>query len=268
MIPEAHDDVVAAWDAVSAAYQERYEIPATELHLGPMVPAPAVLGFDVPVVGRTVVDFGCGGGQNAVACALAGARAVVGVDPSEAQLGHARALAERHGATVDFVRLGADVTAVLPDEVDLVISVYALQYVADLDQVLRGLAAHMVPGATLVIGVDHPIRLAGDWVDDTFVVDGYFDRGWQSWSYDFPEADTRVTMRRFRRTTEEWVTALLRESFVLRGLYEPRPPATPDTFGRRSKFGTDDRRNVFHRERLERVPGSLVLVAERGSCPR
>ena len=42
--------VVAAWDAVSAAYHARYAIPTGEIHLGPMVPSPRELGIG----GRTI----------------------------------------------------------------------------------------------------------------------------------------------------------------------------------------------------------------------
>jgi hypothetical protein len=50
---------------------------------------------------------------------------------------------------------------------------------------------------------------------------------------------------------------------MLRGLYEPLPTAVADSFGRCSKYGVDDSRNAFTREHLEKVPGSLILVAER-----
>jgi hypothetical protein len=52
---------------------------------------------------------------------------------------------------------------------------------------------------------------------------------------------------------------------VLRGLYEPLPAAVADSFARRSKHGVDDPRNVFNPERLAKVPGSLILIAERVS---
>ena len=260
-----NEDVVSAWDAVSGAYQERYQIPATAIHLGPMVPPPVELGLDFAVVGRKVLDFGCGGGQNAVACALAGAASVVGVDPSEGQLDRARSLAVRSGVSAEFRNLQDGGLGSLPDDFDVVLSVYAFQFVADLPTVLHELASHMNMGGMLVLSVDHPMRLAGEWHDDKFVVDNYFARGWQTWPYDFPEADLRVTMRRFQRTTEEWINALLSASFVLRGLYEPLPPVVPDSFGRKSKYGTDDPRNIFAKARLEKVPGSLILVAERAS---
>lgn len=258
-----NDEVVTAWDAVSSAYQERYQIPATTIHLGPMVPAPAELGFDLAVADRRVLDFGCGGGQNAIACALGGATSVVGADPSAGQLELARALADESGVSVEFRDLRDGGVAGLPGDFDVVLSVYALQFVADLPATLRDLAALMTSGGTLVISVDHPMRLSGEWRGDEFVVDNYFARGWQTWPYDFPEAGLQVTMRRFRRTTQDWIAALLRAPFLLRGLYEPASPAVPDSFGRKSKYGVDDPRNVFSQNRLDKVPGSLILVAER-----
>jgi hypothetical protein len=83
--------------------------------------------------------------------------------------------------------------------------------------------------------------------------------------YDFPEAGIQVEMRRFRCSTQEWVSAVLAAPLILRGLYEPLPAMVPDSFARRSKYGLNDPRNVFTREHLERVPGSLILVAERVS---
>jgi len=259
----ADTDVVASWDAVSAAYQERYEIPIATIHLGPMVPCTAELGIELDVAGRRVLDFGCGGGQNAVACGLSGAAAVVGVDPSRRQLDSARSLAGRAGVTVEFRDLSHAGLTDLLGTIDIVLSVYAMQFVADIRATLAWIAALLRPGGILVLSVDHPVRLAGEWRDDEFIIEDYFVGGWQSWPYDFPEAGLQVTMRRFRRTTAEWVDAVLAAQFTLRRLCEPLPPEVPDSFGRKSKYGTDDSRNVFNRDKLQRVPGTLILVAER-----
>lgn len=258
------DAVVMAWDAICDPYQRRYQILTNEIHLGPMVPSPSSLGLDLDVRDRRVLDFGCGAGQNAIACSLAGAAYVVGTDPSERQLDLARELAERAGATVDFRNLRHGGFAALPTDFDLVLSIYALQFVEDLPTALRELARHMAHGGLLVISVDHPMRLSGEWDGEAFVVENYFDAGWQRWPYDFPEAGLTVEMRRFRRPMEEWVGAILCAPLVLQRFHEPRPPPTADSFGRYSKYGTDDPRNVFSREHLERVPGTLVIVAQKG----
>jgi SAM-dependent methyltransferase len=255
--------VVAAWDRISTHYQDRYTIPVDEIHLGPMVPSPADLGIDLDVAGLQVLDFGCGGGQNAIACARAGARRVVAVDPSERQLDLAQKAASQAGAVVEFLNLGDDGLGRLGSGFDLVLSVYALQFIADAAAVMRLLAGLLRVGGRLVVSVDHPMRLSGEWRGDEFIVEGYFAEGWQSWSYDFPEAGVQVEMRRYRRPAQDWVNAVIAAPLALRGLYEPRPTGVADSFGRRSKYGIDDRRNVFSPERLAKVPGSLILVAER-----
>lgn len=265
MSETADAEVVASWDVISTAYQDRYRIPAGTIHLGPMVPGMTQLGIDLDVAGRRVLDFGCGGGQNAVACGLAGAAAVIGIDPSERQLAAARSLACGAGAKVEFRDLSDTSLADLVGTIDIVLSVYAMQFVADIGAALARIAALMRPGGTLILSVDHPVRLAGEWRDDEFVMANYFAVGWQSWPYDFPEAGLRVTMRRFRRTTADWVNAVLAASFMLRRLCEPLPPEVPDSFGRKSKYGTDDPRNVFSRDKLQQVPGTLILLAERAT---
>lgn len=257
------DGVVAAWDTVADAYQERYRIDPTRLHLGPMVPSPAELGLDLPVDGRVVLDYGCGAGQNAIACSLAGADRVVAMDPSTRQLDLGRELAARSGAQVEFRQLDPDELDGLPDDFDLVLSVYALQFAADVRRVVAALSRRLHLGGRLVVSVDHPVRTAGEWRDDDFVLGDYFVTGWQAWDYDFPEKDLRVEMRRYRRPTSTWVDAFVSAGLRIANLFEPRPPVRDDTFGQRSKHGTADPRNVFSRARLDRVPGSLVLVGER-----
>jgi SAM-dependent methyltransferase len=256
-------EVVTAWDRVALAYQQRYRIPTDEVHLGPMVPSPAELGIELPVAGRRVLDFGCGGGQNSVACARAGATAVVGIDPSRRQLELATALAAQVGVTIDLRHLDHRGLDALPADFDLVLSVYALQFVANVKAVFAELAARLRPGGLMIISVDHPVRLAGEWRGDDFVLAGYFARGWQRWSYDFPEAGLHVEMRRFRRSVSDWVNAMLAAPLQLQGLHEPPPVAASDTFGRRSKYGMDDPRNVFDHSRLRRVPGTLIMIAQR-----
>jgi SAM-dependent methyltransferase len=257
------DAVVTAWDSVSAAYQARYEIPVGEIHLGPMVPTPAELGIEIDLAGAKVLDFGCGGGQNAIACSLAGARNVVAIDPSERQLDLGRSSATEADAAVEFVGLDDQGFGELATDFDLVLSVYALQFVPDAAAAIQLLAERLRIGGRLLISVDHPVRLSGEWREDEFLVEDYFAQGWQSWPYDFPEVGITVEMRRYRRPVQDWVNALLCAPLALRGLYEPRPASVADSFGRQSKYGVDDPRNVFHPARLAKVPGSLILVAER-----
>src|SRR6185503_1093575 len=86
------------WDGDADAYQA---VHAPDLERAPRawgvwrVPE-ADLGALGDVVGRDVLEFGCGAAQWSVALARAGARPV-GLDQSRAQLRHARRLQQEHG---------------------------------------------------------------------------------------------------------------------------------------------------------------------------
>ena len=74
-----------AWDRASKVYLERRGHDVQTVSYGNLAPDEDALGLLGDLQGKRILDVGCGGGQNAVACALAGAT-VVGVDLSIAQL--------------------------------------------------------------------------------------------------------------------------------------------------------------------------------------
>jgi SAM-dependent methyltransferase len=257
--------IIQTWDLIAAAYQERYGIDCDDLHLGPMTPGARRLGLVDDLDGRAVLEIGCGGAQNLIAAVAGGARRAVGADPSAAQLDEARRLAAEHGAAIELHALDAESIDALPADFDLVISVYALMYVERVERALAAMARRLAPGGRLIVSVDHPLRLAGEWSDDgRFEIASYFARGWQRWPFDFPERGITAELQRFHRTVGDWVAALLATGLTLTALLEPEPEAGPDAaFGSRSKHGSDSPRNVFHPDRLRRVPGTLILVADR-----
>jgi SAM-dependent methyltransferase len=264
---EPAEQIRSGWDCIAGAYQERYQIGVDDLHFGPMCPGNRELRIVPELEGLRVVEIGCGGGQNIVHAALAGARRAVAIDPSQRQLEHARSLASAHGVTVELHQIGAEDLGQVDGAFDVVLSAYALMYVGDVHAVMRQIEGRLVPGGVAVLSVDHPFRLAGEWLDDAFVVESYFDEGWQAWNYDFPEQGVECQMLRYHRTVGSWVSAVTSSGLVLVDLHEPLPPPIPDSFALRSKHGTSSPRNVFSPERLRRVPGSLILRAAKADAP-
>ena len=95
--------------------------------------------------GLTVVDFGCGGGEQAVVCAQRGAARVIGIDIQDSALQRARALAEREGVA-DRCAFAArtDVLA------DIVLSKDAFEHFEDPAAILRVMAGLLGPGARVL----------------------------------------------------------------------------------------------------------------------
>ncbi len=103
----------------------------------------ALLGDDIfdRARGRRVLDFGCGGGADAVALARCGAALVVGLDVVERSLQHARRLADAAGVADRCVFATS-----WSEPVDLILSVDAFEHFADPAVILETMAALLQGG--------------------------------------------------------------------------------------------------------------------------
>jgi SAM-dependent methyltransferase len=171
-----------------------------------------------------VLDLGCGDGWFCRYAADAGAGTVIGVDPSERMLGLAR---ERtNDPRIGYVNAFVEDVAFADASADVVVSVLALHYVAELDPVLAAVAAWLEPGGTFVEIVEHPIFSAqvekSGWIDEqghhaAWPVSDYFDEGARNttWFID--------GVVRYHRTVSETVNAVRRAGLAVDHLAEPRP---------------------------------------------
>jgi ubiquinone/menaquinone biosynthesis C-methylase UbiE len=214
-----------AWDAASAAYQARQQIPTDDVYFTPFGHAERDLQLLGNVRGLRILDLGCGGGQAAIALAKAGAR-VTGVDFSSQQLAFARQLAADHGVTVNFV-LGeiAELEAFVDGSFDLILSLYTLQYLPDPLQCLHEVNRLLTHNGRLIISLDHPIHNCFfDPDEDEFTPypsHNYFSRAPLSWT--FPE--TKAKIKSYHYTISLWIDFFQRTGLQLRNLLEPSIPS-------------------------------------------
>lgn len=218
------DGIQDAWNQISAAYQERHQIPTRSAHYGPWAPLESELRLLGAVDGLRILEVGCGGGQCSIAFAREGAQ-VCGLDLSEAQLSHARALADAEGVSVRWVHGTAeDLSEFETASFDIVFSAYAFQYVEHMDRCLKECARVLAPGGRLAFSLDHPFRdcFLDEEEDSTAIypVRSYFDSSPMRWTF----ADTGVPFVSWHRTFDEWITLLSNAGFVLLRLLEPSAP--------------------------------------------
>jgi 2-polyprenyl-3-methyl-5-hydroxy-6-metoxy-1,4-benzoquinol methylase len=101
--------------------------------------------FFAEIRGRTVLDFGCGTGGEAVEMAQRGARHVIGVDIREAWLAAAR----RHAEEQQVADRCAFMTA--PDQpADIVVSLDSFEHFDDPAQILRIMDSYLAPGGKVI----------------------------------------------------------------------------------------------------------------------
>ncbi len=153
-----HFSMQAAWDRASATYLERRGNDVAAIRYGNLAPSDDELGLLGNMRGLRVLDIGCGGGQSAVACALAGAE-VVGVDLSAMQLAAAQALARQHGVAVDWRHVdGMNLGGMQGELFDLILTLQVLPYMDAPAAMLHASNRLLRPGGRLIISIDHPLR--------------------------------------------------------------------------------------------------------------
>ncbi len=245
-----------SWNQISAWYQQRHTIPTHSAHWGPWAPLEQELRLLGDVRGQRILELGCGGGQCSIAFAKAGAD-VAGVDLSDAQLAHARALAAQEGLAIAFSQGSAEkLTGFADGAWDIVFSAYAFQYVADMPACLAECARVLRPGGRLAFSLDHPFRDcffdAEEEFDTTIYASrSYFDTSAMRWTF----GDTGVLMHSYHHPIGEWVSMLSAAGFTLRRLLEPEPPA--DMLD--EIWPMDDALSA-----LRYVPPTIIFLAEKG----
>jgi len=184
------------------------------------------------LTGRRVVDLGCGDGWLARIALAREAASVVGIDPSERMLALARA--RTPGAR--FVHAFAEDAELRAASADVVVSVLALHYIADVAPVLRSVAGWLVPGGALVVVVEHPFATAvkarpdraalAETATQSAIGDRYQEEGMlrERWFTD--------GVIRYHRRLGTWLNELAAAGLYVVRVAEPRPGGlAPDERG-------------------------------------
>jgi SAM-dependent methyltransferase len=163
---------------------EAYSQLPRSLHGLPAMPEwPALQAMLPTLVGRRVLDLGCGFGWFARWARLSGAVRVLAVDASQRML--ARAREQTSDEDIVYEHADLEVYEYPSAQFDVVYSALAFHYLTDLESVLRGAARALLPGGVLVFSVEHPLFTAPKnpgWImhadgHRTWPVDSYSDEG-------------------------------------------------------------------------------------------
>lgn len=109
--------------------------------------------------GKTVLDLGCGAGDDLVTYAELGAARVVGVEPSETMRTLARetlASVEKDNLPIELIEGEIENIPLADASVDVVVCRFSLHILSKLDTAFKEIARVLQPGRTLLIAVGHP----------------------------------------------------------------------------------------------------------------
>lgn len=218
-----------SWDKIAKHYHRRYEISTETVHYGPLCPGDDKLRLLGDIAGKTVVDLGCGCGQNAVAMAKKGA-AVTGIDFSERQIDEARQLAREKQLSIDF-KIGdiAYLSFISDSTFDLAISACAISFVEDANSAFEEAFRIVKPGGTYVLSDMNPLQYILDEIPGGVEFNHPYPAGpiLLKWRWEFDELDSAPRFQHYVRPISYYHNALVDAGFIVARILEPE--STRDT---------------------------------------
>lgn len=210
-----------AWEKHAAWWHAGYSEGADPEYEEQMLPLAAehLAGSSV------VLDIGCGEGQVSRLAVRGGARAVVGVDPTWAQVVEARA---RGGGPV-YVRAGARALPFRDGAFDAIVACLVFEHIVDVDDAIAEVARVLAPGGRFLFFLNHPLLQTPNsgWIDDQML-----DPPEQYWrigpyleeSVMVEEVAKDVFLPYVHRPLSRYVNALARNGVYVEEMLEPPPP--------------------------------------------
>ncbi len=222
-------DVRKSWDKIAEPYRKRYEISTDVVHYGPLCPGEDKLHLLSDIRGKTIIDLGCGGGQNAVALAKMGAR-VTAVDFSPEQIRLAENLASDHNATIEFITGEISDLSFLPKSgFDIAISACAIAYVPDIESSFAEAFRILKPGGKFILSDMNPLQYIIDEIEGGVEFNHIYpyEPLLLKWHWEFDELKRAPGFQHFVRSIPRYHNALTATGFTVSKILEPQ--STLDT---------------------------------------
>jgi SAM-dependent methyltransferase len=200
---------------------------------------------------RRVLDVGCGEGQlSRLAAGLAGVEAVVGIDPTRAQL----ALAARRGAgAVGLARAVAEALPFPDCAFDAVVACLVFEHIDALEPAIAEVGRVLEPRGRFAFFLNHPLLQApgSGWIDDTILDEQYWRIGpYLREDTSVEEVDKGVWVPFVHRPLSRYVNALAGAGMYITRMEEPAPP--PGFLARASEY-----------REAATIPRLLLMVSEK-----
>ncbi|UBH12978.1 class I SAM-dependent methyltransferase [Macrococcus armenti] len=174
--------------------------------------------------GRAVLDLGCGYGWHCQYAVESGASKVVGIDVSEKMLARAATQPDAHKIT--FLEQSMDELDFEPHEFEVVMSSLAIHYMPSFKDVVEQVKEVLTINGTFIFSIEHPVYTAEgseEWVYDEagnklhWPVDNYYKEGERETNFLGEE------VRKYHRTLSHYLSVLIDNNFVIKGIEEPEP---------------------------------------------
>lgn len=193
-----------------------------------VVEKPALLSLAPDLSGKTVLDMGCGYGENCLAFSKMGAKRVVGIDISDKMLQVART--ENMARNIFYNNKSMSKLYEIDEKFDVIFSSLAVHYVEDFDKLTKDIYELLNDSGCLIFSQEHPFTTAlttqnfwtnnekGELIHYNLATYGLEGERKVTWFVD--------NVIKYHRTMSSILNSLSKAGFVIEMMLEPIPDET------------------------------------------
>ncbi len=187
---------------------------------------PAIFSLLPPLNGVSILDMGCGFGENSSFFIKSGAKEVYGIDISKKML--EEAIKTNEYSNVNYELLPIENLSTLNKSFDLVFSSLAIHYVEDFEKIVKDVDNKLHKGGYFIFSQLHPFTSAPKdgtkWIEEdnkkvAYRLSDYLDMGIRSTSW---YVDNLIT---YHRTVSYIINSLVSGGFEIVKILEPMSSA-------------------------------------------
>lgn len=211
-----------------AFFRKYSKLRKREHNYNDLVEQPAIKALLPELQGKTVLDLGCGYGNNCIDFINRGAAGVVGADISNKMLDVAEK--ENSHELIDYKLMDMSEIGCLTQKFDLVFSSFAFHYVSDFGKLLRDIRCLLNQNGILLFSQEHPYTTAPkcgpSWTKDAhgkkihYNLSDYMCSGVRHAKF---FADSDHVVEKYHRPLSKIISTLISQGFVINNVVEPVP---------------------------------------------
>jgi 2-polyprenyl-3-methyl-5-hydroxy-6-metoxy-1,4-benzoquinol methylase len=186
---------------------------------------PAIFNLCPKLTDKSILDLGCGYGDNCVSFSQMGAAKVVGIDISKKMLSIANA--ENKRDNINYINLDMDNIFEIKEKYDVIFSSLAVHYIKDFRQLLHNINDLLNTNGTFIFSQEHPLSTA-----PISGVHWTRDEKWNILHYDLTDYrrdGERIVswivdgVTKYHRCFSEIANSIIDEGFSIERMLEPIP---------------------------------------------
>lgn len=189
---------------------------------------PAMKGLLPVLIDKSVLDLGCGFGDNCIDFIHRGARRVVGVDISENMIGLAKE--KNTDDKIEYKNISMTEISMLGEKFDLIYSSLAFHYIKDFDVLMKDCYRLLNDEGVLLFSQEHPITTCSVNDSNHYITDNYGEKIGYCMGH-YADVGFRKTkwfvdgVEKYHRTFSNVINAVANAGFRIIGVTEPEPSA-------------------------------------------